>query len=81
MTECRRDHRYPWYPPIPRYNANDQIHQHLTGLARDAETTAAAPEAGGGFQQTRRHIRRALTEQGINSQVDEAVDQLLAATT
>lgn len=70
-------HRYPWYPPIPRFDASDPLHAELVDLARRAETAAAEIDRSGAFQTVRKHIRARLDETGIAAALDAEVDRLL----
>jgi hypothetical protein len=66
--------------PIPRFDASEELHKRLSGLAAQAESAAAAVpfEEGVKFQRARKFVRDALAEAGISQQIDEAVRELLA---
>jgi len=66
--------------PIPRFDASEELHEKLAGLAAQAEAVAAsvAFEECVKFQRARKLVRDALAEAGISQQIDEAVRELLS---
>ncbi|MGQ0446599.1 MAG: hypothetical protein ACT4O2_16130, partial [Beijerinckiaceae bacterium] len=67
--------------PIPRFDANNPLHNDIAETAREAETIASAvplPE-NIKFQRARGLIRAALTEAGISQRIDALVVRLLDA--
>jgi hypothetical protein len=65
--------------PIPRFDANNPLHNDIAGAAREAETIAAAvplPE-NVKFQRARGLVRAALTEAGVAQRIDALVARLL----
>lgn len=71
--------KYMFNLPIPRYRANDPLHQELAHRAEHAEQIAAVVDvAGCGFQMARRAIRAALADAGLSRPIEGLVDRLLA---
>ncbi len=66
--------------PIPRFNASEELHETLSGLAARAEVVATdiTFEESAKFQRARKTVRDALTEAGISQQIDEGVRELLS---
>jgi hypothetical protein len=65
--------------PIPRFDANNPLHNALAKTAREAETIAASvplPE-NVKFQRARGLVRAALTEAGAAQKIDALVAKLL----
>lgn len=72
--------KYVFQLPIPLHDPDVELHGELAGLAERAEQAAAAVELpeGKSFQTLRRSIRTALVDDGVSTQLDEAVRELLA---
>jgi hypothetical protein len=65
--------------PIPLYDPTKPAHEDLAALAERAAAVAAQVElTAQTFQVLRRNIRHALGEDGVASEIDEAVRNLLA---
>jgi hypothetical protein len=66
--------------PFPAYDGTDQMHQDLGSLAARAEEVAAGIDLDPSwqFQKARRVMREALAEEGVGSDIDPAVEELLA---
>jgi hypothetical protein len=65
--------------PIPRFDADNPLHNDIAGAAREAEALAATaplPEHIK-FQRARGLIRAALTEVGVAQRIDALVATLL----
>jgi hypothetical protein len=65
--------------PIPRFDANNPLHNDIAGAAREAGALAASvplPE-NVKFQRARGLVRAALTEAGIAQRIDALVATLL----
>jgi hypothetical protein len=70
--------KYVFQLPIPAYDPSDPSHARLVDLAEHAEDVAAAtplPETR--FELQRRHIRQELDHQGISTEINAIVKQLL----
>jgi hypothetical protein len=65
--------------PIPRFEAENQLHKDLAAAAAEAERIAAKIEFPQNihFQTARRRVREALAEAGISKRIDELVGRLL----
>lgn len=70
---------YPWYLPIPRFNADDERHAALSELGDRARSIAegVALEPGVGFQRARRVIRESLARDGVAAKIEVAAGDLL----
>jgi hypothetical protein len=78
---ARHFHKVMFNLPIPRFDANNPLHNDIAGAAREAETIAAAvplPE-NVKFQRARGLVRAALTEAGVAQRIDALVARLLDA--
>ena len=66
--------------PFPAFRPTDTLHLHVSGLGQRAETAAAEVvlESTWQFQKARRIMREALIADGIASEIDAAVRELLA---
>jgi len=73
----RHFHRYPWYPPIPRFDEHDPLHAELVELAERAEVAVDHVDRSGAFQTVRKRIRAHLDATGLTAALDDAVDRLL----
>jgi len=69
-----------WRLPIPLYDPDDDRHQRLTDLGRQAEDEVAALEIDEDeyFVALRRKIRRHLAASPTGQEIDLVVDQLLS---
>jgi hypothetical protein len=65
--------------PIPLFDGRESRHAELARLGREAEAIAAAVPLAvdARFQAARSKVRRAISEAGVSSKIDSAVDQLL----
>ena len=65
--------------PIPRFDGSVALHRELAGAAEQAERVAATVELkeGAYFVTARKHIRKALREDGIAGRIDALVGRLL----
>jgi hypothetical protein len=71
--------KYMFSLPIPRYRANDDLHQELAEQAARAEQIAAGVDiTGTGFQMARRAIREAIATAGVSRSIEASVNRLLA---
>ncbi len=70
---------YPWWLPIPTYDAQDSLHSRLVDHAARGENLAAALDVSQvpSFQARRRLIRAALVADGLAAALDEDVGALL----
>lgn len=69
---------YVWRLPIPTFNADNELHQHIVDLSAQAEEVAAGVDLGNfGFQKARSLVRSALDDAGINTALDTAFGALL----
>ena len=77
---ARDFHKYVFNLPIPRFDANNDLHIRLADAAQTAETVAAQVERGEReyFVRTRKRIRAALAEHGVAEQLEELVTELLS---
>jgi N-6 DNA methylase len=66
--------------PFPLFEPRNALHVHLARLAERAELVAAAVDLDDAwqFQKARRVVREALREDGIASEIDRAVDAVVA---
>jgi hypothetical protein len=71
--------KYVWRVPIPIYDADDLRHRRLVELAEAAEQLSATVEVSEAraFQAQRRLIREALDKEGLASEIDELVIDLV----
>lgn len=78
---ARHFDKYVWLLPIPRFDGNDETHQHIVDLGRRAEKVAAGVEIPENmkFQRARGLIRSALTDDGVFADLDAAVAPWLSA--
>jgi hypothetical protein len=77
----RHFHKVMFNLPIPRFDANNPLHNDIAGAAREAEALAASvplPE-NVKFQRARGLVRAALTEAGVAQRIDALVARLLDA--
>jgi hypothetical protein len=71
--------KYMFSLPIPRYRADDPLHQDLARQAERAEQVAARVDVTGvGFQMARRAIREAVADAGVARIMEGLVNRLLA---
>lgn len=71
---------YVWQLPIPGFSPSEPLHAELADLGERAEVLAAGVDvAGVGFQAARKRIRVALTESGLQDEIEAAVGVLLGA--
>lgn len=77
----RHFHLLPVTVPFPHYDANIDLHRALVGLAKRAESVAAAVaiDSARRFETARRKVREALAEDGVANEIAEAVTELFAA--
>jgi hypothetical protein len=71
-------HKYVFQVPFPTFDADEPVHRDLVSAAAHAEDVAAAvtlPQ--GSFQTQRRHVREALSADGVADRLDELVTELL----
>lgn len=68
-----------WELPIPEFDRRQSLHCELADAAAEAERVAAVVllREGAHFMRQRRTIRDALAENGLASQIDTLVIQLL----
>lgn len=73
---------YPWWLPIPAYDAGSALHVDLVALAVEAETEAAVVEVTQyrTFQARRRAIRQALAASGVAARIDAAARAVMTDT-
>ena len=72
--------KYVWQAPLPPFDPENEAHQRLAELGmRAAEVTAGIQvPARERFQRTRRRIRHALAESGLNTALNAAVAELVS---
>lgn len=73
----RHFHRYPLYPPVPRWDPANPTHTSLAVLAERAEGLAALVPPSAGFQKSRSMIREALREDGVWDEIESLVTTLI----
>lgn len=67
-----------WRLPIPKFDANDDLHQQLVALAEQAEEVASQVDVRNfGFQKVRGLVRAELESVGLTDQMDVIVRELL----
>lgn len=65
---------YVWRLPIPRFDADNEIHAELAALgAQAAETAADVDVSGMGFQKARKAVRETLGAEGITGRIEDLV--------
>lgn len=70
--------KYVWRLPIPAYDPSDSAHRWLVACAERAEAVAAGVELPAvRFEVQRRSIRRALEADGVATDIDAIVKELL----
>lgn len=76
----RHFHKHVWQVPIPRYDANNEIHTRLVKLARDVEKLALSfpiqPDLH--FAATRRHMREMIEQSEAGVEIGEIVYEMLS---
>jgi hypothetical protein len=71
--------KYVFYVPIPLFDEGVDAHRELAALATRAEAVAAGVDVSGvGFQRARTRVRAALETEGVATEIEEAVAQLLS---
>ena len=72
--------KYIFRIPFPEYDPDDALHAELVAAATHAEDVVAAVELPAvSFQAQRRHLREALSEDGVAKTLDKLVARLLEA--
>ena len=72
--------KYVWRAPIPVYDEKDQTHRQLVELAVRAENVAGSVELPSqSFQTQRRHVRQALSKDGVAAKIDVLTKSLLSS--
>ncbi len=77
---ARHFDKYVWNAPIPTFDETIDLHRQIVALADRSQSVASdvelAPELG--FQRARKVIREALAADGVLSELDRHVRQLLS---